>query len=147
MQCRGLGPHLAPRGISHGLSLVAAGTWVISSSFDRDGTSKLVFVQQRQDSSLVARDTSGFWARFGRQKQKPLKVMWETQGPIQVVTRILGFLSIFKWSQASSPFEGLNSMCLSRCQRVVRPPALMCGDLGLSLGNPQGIQTSFHLVR
>ena len=34
---------------------------------------------------------------------------------------ILGFLSIFKKSQASSPYEALNSMCLSRGQRDVRP--------------------------
>ena len=36
-------------------------------------------------------------------------------------TVILGFLSIFKKSQASSPFEALNSVCLSRCQRDVIP--------------------------
>ena len=36
-----------------------------------------------------------------------------------VETLILGFLSIFKKSQASSPFEALNSVCLSRCQRDV----------------------------
>ena len=31
----------------------------------------------------------------------------------------MGFLSIFKKSQASSPFEALNSLCLSRCERDV----------------------------
>ena len=36
-------------------------------------------------------------------------------------TVILGLLSIFKKSQASSPYEALNSMCLSRIQRDVRP--------------------------
>ena len=35
---------------------------------------------------------------------------------------ILGFLSILKKSQASSPDEVLNSVCLSRGQRDVRPP-------------------------
>ena len=34
---------------------------------------------------------------------------------------LLGFLSVFKKSQASSPFEALNSACLSRWQRDVRP--------------------------
>ena len=34
MQCRGIGPHLVARGKSHGLSRVAAGTWVIFSSYD-----------------------------------------------------------------------------------------------------------------
>ena len=37
-------------------------------------------------------------------------------------TVILGLISIFKKSQASKPFEALNSVCLSRCQRDVRPP-------------------------
>ena len=40
-------------------------------------------------------------------------------------TEILGLLSIFKQSQASSPFEALNSVCLSRVQRDVRPPVQM----------------------
>ena len=50
-----------------------------------------------------------------------LEVRQETQCPFSVATEILGFLSIFKRSQASSPFEALNSACLSRCQRDVRP--------------------------
>ena len=33
----------------------------------------------------------------------------------------MGFLSIFKKSQALSRFEALNSLCLSRCQRDVIP--------------------------
>ena len=37
-------------------------------------------------------------------------------------TVILGLLSIFKKSKASSPYEALNSVCLSRVQRDVRPP-------------------------
>ena len=37
-------------------------------------------------------------------------------------TVILGLLSIFKKSQASSPYEALNSVCLSRVERDVRPP-------------------------
>ena len=49
----------------------------------------------------------------------------ETQGPFPVATGILGFLSIFKRSQASSPFEEVNSACLLRCQRDVRPPVEM----------------------
>ena len=42
-----------------------------------------------------------------------------------VGTVILGFLSIFKKSQASSTSETLNSVCLLRCQRNVRPPVQM----------------------
>ena len=36
-------------------------------------------------------------------------------------TVILGLLSLFKKRQASSPSEALNSVCLSRFQRDVRP--------------------------
>ena len=49
----------------------------------------------------------------------------ETWCPFLVDTVILGFLSIFNKSQASSPFEALNSACLSRCQWDVRPPFQM----------------------
>ena len=38
---------------------------------------------------------------------------------------ILGFLSIFKTSQVSSCYESLNSLCLPRVQRDVRPPVQM----------------------
>ena len=54
-----------------------------------------------------------------------LEVRRETQGPFLVVTVILGFLSIFNKSQASSPFEALNFACVSRCQRDMRPPVQM----------------------
>ena len=40
-------------------------------------------------------------------------------------TVILGLLSIFKKSQASSPYEALNSVCLLKVQRDVRPPVQM----------------------
>ena len=39
-------------------------------------------------------------------------VRQETKRPFLVGTVILGFLSIFKNSQALSTFEALNSMCL-----------------------------------
>ena len=51
--------HLPARGMSHGISRVAAGTWGIFSSYSGDGHSKLHFVQRSQDSCLVMRDTSG----------------------------------------------------------------------------------------
>ena len=52
-----------------------------------------------------------------------LEVRRETQVPFPGATGILGFLSIFRRSQASSPLEALNSTCLSTCQRDVRAPA------------------------
>ena len=51
-----------------------------------------------------------------------LEVRQETKSHFVVGTVILGFLSIFKKSQASSPFEALNSVCLSRYQSDVIPP-------------------------
>ena len=54
-----------------------------------------------------------------------LEVRLETQGPFVVDTVILGFLSIFNKNKALSPFESLNTTCLSRGQRDVRPPVQM----------------------
>ena len=51
------GPHLPPRGMSHGISRVEAGTCGIFSSYSAGGHSKLQFVQRSQDSCLVRTDT------------------------------------------------------------------------------------------
>ena len=51
-----------------------------------------------------------------------LELRQETKAHFLVGTLIFGFLSIFKKSQASSPFEALNSVCLSRYQNDVIPP-------------------------
>ena len=117
-------------GKSHGFSGVAAGTWGILSSYGGDGPSKLVFVQRRQDSSLVMRDTSGISKSLGRTIKTLLEVMIETLGPFPVATGILRFLSIFKNCQASSPFEALNSACLSRCKGCEAPCSDEAGTKG-----------------
>ena len=49
----------------------------------------------------------------------------ETEVHFLVATVILAFLSIFKKRQASSPYETLYSVCLSRGQRDVRPTAVV----------------------
>ena len=54
-----------------------------------------------------------------------LEVRQETEVHFLVGTVILGFLSIFQKGQASSPYDGLNSVCLSTGQRNVRPPVQM----------------------
>ena len=54
-----------------------------------------------------------------------LEVSRETQCPFLIATVRLGFLSIFMKIQASSPFEALKSVCLSNCQRDMRPPVQM----------------------
>ena len=54
-----------------------------------------------------------------------LEVRQETKAHFLVGTVILGFLSIFKKSQASSPFEASNPECFSRYQSYVIPPIQM----------------------
>ena len=49
----------------------------------------------------------------------------ETEGHFLLGTVILGLLSIFKKSKASSPYEAFNSVCLSRGHRDMRPPVQM----------------------
>ena len=51
-------------------------------------TSKVVFVQRHQESSIVVRDISGFSSKFGRSIGMPLEVRRETQGPFPVATGI-----------------------------------------------------------
>ena len=106
-------------------SQVAAGTWGIFSSYGGDGPSKLKFVQRHQDSCLVSSDTPGISLMLVRATGMLLKVRRETQDPLPFATVILGFLSISKRSQSTSPFESLNSTFPSRCQRDVRPPVEM----------------------
>ena len=54
-----------------------------------------------------------------------LEFRQETEFHFLVYTVILGLLSIFKKSHSLSPYEALNSVCLSRSQRDVRPPVQM----------------------
>ena len=58
---------------------------------------------------------------LGRKIQTLLEVSQEARHPLLVDTFILVFLSIFTKSQASSPFEALNSAHLSKSQMDVRP--------------------------
>ena len=70
-------------------------------------------------------DTSGIETWLGRTIRTLLEVRQETKAHFLVGTVILGFLSIFKKSHAISPFEVLNSVCLSRYQSDVIPPVQM----------------------
>ena len=58
---------------------------------------------------------------LGRKIQTLMEVTQEAKRPLLVGTVILVFLSIFTKSQASSPFEALNSEHLSKSQMDVRP--------------------------
>ena len=57
---------------------------------------------------------------------------WETKGPFLVSTEILGFLSVFKKSQALSAFEALNSYEPLEVSRDVRPPVQMTRGIRVS---------------
>ena len=70
-------------------------------------------------------DTSGIETRLDRTIRTLLELRQETKAHILVGKVILGFLSIFKKSQSSSPFEAVNSVCLSRYQSDVIPPIKM----------------------
>ena len=62
------------------------------------------------------KDISVISMRIGRAIGTLLEVRQETMCLFLVGIVILEFLSIFKKSQASSPFEALNSTCLSKFQ-------------------------------
>ena len=66
-------------------------------------------------------DTSGSKTRLVRTTRRLLEVRRESKQCLSVGTVILVFLSIFTKSQASSPFEALNSAQLSKTQMDVRP--------------------------
>ena len=70
-------------------------------------------------------DTSGIQTRLGRTIWTLVEVRQETKAHFLVGILILVFLSIFKKCQASSNFEALNSVCLSRYQSDVIPPIQM----------------------
>ena len=58
---------------------------------------------------------------LGRTIRTLLELRQETEFHFLIGTVILAFLSIFKKSLVSSPYETLNFVCLSRGQRDVRP--------------------------
>ena len=65
------------------------GTLVIFSSYSWDDPSKLQFVQQRHDSSLVMTDTSGIPWTLGREIEMLLEGRHETHSTFLVTTVIL----------------------------------------------------------
>ena len=66
-------------------------------------------------------DPSGSYNMPGRKIQTFLEVSREAKRPLLIFTVILVFLSIFLKSEASSPFEALNSEHLSKSQMDVGP--------------------------
>ena len=90
-------------------------------------------------------DTSAMYSRLGRTIQILLEVKWEIRPSFQVGTVIFGFLSIVKKSQASSPFEALNSACLSKCQGMWGPCPDVVGTYGFFYGLQRGFILCFIL--
>ena len=86
--------------------------------------------------------------KLGRAIGTLLEVRRENVGPFLVATVILGFLSIYKKSQASSPVNTLNYACVLRCQRdVMLPLQMRQGPSYFSrVSTGEGIQPSLHLV-
>ena len=106
-----------------------------------------MFVQQSKDSCLVTTVISGISRRLNGALQTLLEVTPETKSPFLVATVILGFLSIFNKSQASSLFEALNSASLLWCQKDVRPCVQMRQGPRAFSRFYTVIQITIHLVR
>ena len=94
-QCRGMGPHLAFMGESHGVPLVAAGSIEFLSSWDGDFREPLMLPQGRQASIHIARGTLELLLSHRRRLGLHRELRQETQGSSPVGTVILGFLSSF----------------------------------------------------
>ena len=61
--------------------------------------------------------------------------------------KVLGIPINFQTESGLVNFEALKSTSLSRCQEMWGPLSKWGRELGFSLGSPQSIQTSLHLVR
>ena len=147
MKCRGIGPHLAARVKSHEISRVSAGTWFIFSSYGGDGHLKLGFFQRSQDSCLVLTDTLGSYTMLGRKIETLLEVSREAKCPLDLA-------QLYWYSYQFSRRVRHRHLLKHWTQRTSRSLKWIWGplsrrrwELWLSLGSPQGIQTSLHLVR
>ena len=84
---------------------------------------------------------------LGRKILTLLEVSREAKRPLLVGTVILVFISIFTKSQASSPFEAMNSAHLSICQKDVRPSVQKWWRTMAFSRVSTGYSVSLHLVR
>ena len=66
------------------------------------------------------RDISGMLTKHGRTIRTLLEFKWEFKSLFLFDTVKLGFLTILKNCQASSPFQAVKSTWLSSCQKHVR---------------------------
>ena len=92
-------------------------------------------------------DTSESETRLRRTVRTLLKGRRKAKRPLLVGTVILVFLSIFMKSQASSPFEAMNSVHLSMCQKDVRPSVQKRWRTMAFSRVSTGDSVTLHLVR
>ena len=71
----------------------------------------------------------------------------EAKRPLLIVRVILVFLSVFTKSQASSPFEAMNSAHLSMCQKDVSPSVQKRWRTMAFSSVSTGDSVTLHLVR
>ena len=76
-----------------------------------------------------------------------LEVRLEAKCPLLIGTVILVFLSILTKSQASSPFEAMNSAHLLLCQKDVRPSVQKRWRTMAFSRVSTGDSVTLHLVR
>ena len=91
--------------------------------------------------------TSGSETKLCRTVRTILKVRREAKSPLLVGTVILVFLTIFTKSQASSPFEAMNSAQLSICQTDLRPSVQKRWRTMAFSRVSTGDSVTLHLVR
>ena len=92
-------------------------------------------------------DTSGIETRLGRTIRKLLEVRQEIRVSLSSWLSDIGLPIHFQEESGIVTFWSFEFSLLSKCQRGVRPLSRWDGELRLSLGSPQGIQTCLHLVR
>ena len=69
------------------------------------------------------------------------------QASLSSFQKVIGIPINFQEDSGLITFEALNSTSLLRCQEMWGPLSRRGGEVGFSLGSPQGIQTSLHLDR
>ena len=84
---------------------------------------------------------------LGRKIEMLLDVSREAKRPLLVDTVIFVVLSIFTKSQASSPFEAMNSAHLPMCQKDVRPSVQKSWRTMAFSRVSTGDSVTLHLVR
>ena len=84
---------------------------------------------------------------LGRKLHTLLEVRREAKLPLLVGTVIWVFLSIFMKSQASSPFEAMNSAHLSMCEKDVRTSVQKSWRTMAFSRVSTGDSVTLHLVR